>query len=271
MSEAAEVSNFVDLAGGESGTATATNEPTSAQIDTQVSAPGQQEHEPSNHDQMESNWLWADGVNGDGDKPDWLQGRYKSVADQAKAYTELEKKFGEFQGAPKDGYKFDDFDGINPEDPLVNHFAQTFKDLNLSQNGFNRIVNEFAEFQMNHAKQAMEQEYKALGPNGKQQVNQVSTWIDNTFNDDVAATMKNWLMSKADVEAVQALMSIQPSSNVPTAQGYGAQQPSYESSQEVINEKTTNWSRYQEDVNYRNSVQARLAAAVRREDKLKKG
>ena len=53
----------------------------------------------------EGEYFLSDGIKGSGDTPDWYKGdKYKSVAEQAKAYTELEKKFGGFTGAPKDGY-----------------------------------------------------------------------------------------------------------------------------------------------------------------------
>lgn len=52
----------------------------------------------------EPKFLFADGVEGTGETPEWFKSnKYKTVADQAKAYTELESRFGAFSGAPKDG------------------------------------------------------------------------------------------------------------------------------------------------------------------------
>ena len=54
----------------------------------------------------EGEFFLSDGIKGVGDQPEWYKAdKYKSVAEQAKAYTELEKKFGGFTGAPKDGYQ----------------------------------------------------------------------------------------------------------------------------------------------------------------------
>ena len=51
----------------------------------------------------EGEYFLSDGIKGTGETPEWYKGdKYKSVAEQAKAYTELEKKFGGFTGAPKD-------------------------------------------------------------------------------------------------------------------------------------------------------------------------
>ena len=52
----------------------------------------------------EGEYFLTEGIKGTGDTPEWFKAdKYKSIADQAKAYTELEKRFGGFKGAPKDG------------------------------------------------------------------------------------------------------------------------------------------------------------------------
>lgn len=51
----------------------------------------------------EGEYFLTEGIKGAGDTPEWFKAdKYKSIADQAKAYTELEKRFGGFKGAPKD-------------------------------------------------------------------------------------------------------------------------------------------------------------------------
>ena len=47
----------------------------------------------------EGEFFLSEGIKGVGDLPEWYKAdKYKSVAEQAKAYTELEKKFGGFTG-----------------------------------------------------------------------------------------------------------------------------------------------------------------------------
>ena len=49
-------------------------------------------------------WYLAEGVAGNGEPPEWFRAdKYKTLDEQAKAYVELEKRFGAFTGAPKDG------------------------------------------------------------------------------------------------------------------------------------------------------------------------
>lgn len=211
-------------------------------------------------------WFLADGVKGSGEKPEWLKEKYKTVAEQAKAYTELEKRMGEFRGSPKDGYKLEDIEGVDKDNPLVKHFAETFKELNLTQEGFSRIVSEFAQVQMNMNQQNVAEEIKKLGSNAKQEITQLNNWITNTFDEGIASTIKNWVMTADDIRALQALKAFQPRSAIPTySDAKGAAH--FESLKEVTNEKAHNFKRYKEDENYRNSLDERFAAAYLRENK----
>jgi len=55
----------------------------------------------SNGTETQSDWFYTDGVKGNGDKPEWLADKYKSVADKANGYSEIQKKFSNFTGAPE--------------------------------------------------------------------------------------------------------------------------------------------------------------------------
>lgn len=46
-------------------------------------------------------WMMAEDIKGEGDAPEWFKSnKYKTVADQAKAYASLESKLGAFTGSP---------------------------------------------------------------------------------------------------------------------------------------------------------------------------
>ena len=51
--------------------------------------------------QQEASWHYAEGVPGQGDKQEFLKDKYANITEQAKAYTELESRFGSFTGAPE--------------------------------------------------------------------------------------------------------------------------------------------------------------------------
>ena len=72
-----------------------------------------------------SEWSYADGVPGNGDAPEYFKSdKYKTLADQAKAYTDLEKKFGSFTGAPEE-YALNEDLQANKDNPLFTKFAES--------------------------------------------------------------------------------------------------------------------------------------------------
>jgi len=85
----------------------------------------------------EGEYFLTEGIKGTGNTPEWFKAdKYKSIADQAKAYTELEKRFGGFKGAPKDGYQAPE--GIEADDALFAELKTFAEETNMSQDAFDR-------------------------------------------------------------------------------------------------------------------------------------
>ena len=84
----------------------------------------------------EGEFFLSEGIKGVGDQPEWYKAdKYKSIAEQAKAYTELEKKFGGFTGAPKDGYQ--PYEGVESDDALWGELVEFGTKQNMSQAAMN--------------------------------------------------------------------------------------------------------------------------------------
>ena len=109
----------------------------------------------------EPSYYLADGVPGTGEAPDYYKAdKYKTVADQAKAYTNLEKMHGElankfqsFTGAPEQ-YEVVAPEGIelSQDDPLVSAAFEWGKENNLNQDGFNSLVELYATIEASKEK-----------------------------------------------------------------------------------------------------------------------
>ena len=84
----------------------------------------------------EGEYFLSEGIKVVGDLPEWYKAdKYKSIAEQAKAYTELEKKIGGFTGAPKEGYSI--AEGVEAEDALWQELVQFGERTNMSQAALN--------------------------------------------------------------------------------------------------------------------------------------
>jgi len=150
-------------------------------------------------------WL-LEGYKAEGERPEWFKAeKYKTVADQAKAYVELEKRFGSFSGAPKDGY--DAPEGVEADDYLFQQLAEFGKETNMSPEAFGKAwelllqQNEAAE----SAKQ--EQEMEALGPDAGKRIQQVDRYLRNNLDADQYDEVKYFVTSAKDIQLVEALIN----------------------------------------------------------------
>lgn len=166
-------------------------------------------------------WSLAENINGTGDAPDWFKSdKYSTVSDQAKAYTELEGKFGSFTGAPE-AYEFAlseqltekgiELDG---EDPLITSFTELAKDANMSQDMANKLVNMFVESQ--HAdglagedaeNDRITEQMGLLGDNAQQRVDNISNWAKANLTPEQVEGLEDATTTAAGVQAVEALIA----------------------------------------------------------------
>jgi len=157
----------------------------------------------------ENEYLLIDGVKGVGERPEWYKAdKYKTVAEQARAYTELEKKFGSFTGAPKDGYQLPE--GLDAEDELAQQVIEWGTKNNLSQEGFNDLLT--LAMAQSQATQEVnrEMELKKLGDNAAQRIKQVETFLKQKAGDKYEE-ISGLVTSADDVLLVEKIMeAIQP-------------------------------------------------------------
>ena len=177
-------------------------------------------------------WLWGSDVPGTGEAPEWLKAdKYGSVADQAKAYTDLEKKFGSFTGAPEE-YEVPDAEhfakdidlpegvefNLDKDDPLLQSFSAKAKEMGISQDGFNNLVGLYIQQQANdyaeHMTSAADQK-AALGENADQRLGNISKWAQANMDKDMYGKLYNSLTTSEAVEAVEFLIGKARNSTLP--------------------------------------------------------
>jgi hypothetical protein len=148
-------------------------------------------------------WFLSEGVGGQGDAPDWFKAdKYKTVDEQARAYQELEKRFGAFEGAPKDGvYKVNPPEGIQVEFDTENQLFQGLnkwaKESNLSQKGYDEVIGMLAQYEMS-LQPDMGEIKKQVGENADARLSSASQWAkSNLSTDEYAAFSKALTQSNA--------------------------------------------------------------------------
>ena len=125
-------------------------------------------------------WNLNDTTPGQGEKPAWFKSdKYVSVAKQAEAYVELEKRFGSFTGAPRNekgevAYKLPEA-VIKPDHPILKEFQKAAAEMQLNQTGFDKLIGMLSQYE------ALQQPNPAaakaaLGADADARISNVATW-----------------------------------------------------------------------------------------------
>ena len=87
--------------------------------------------------QDEPKWYIDENLPGPGDRPEFLPDKFKSVADMAKGYSELEKKFGqapsEYDFSKGESWMDENYDGFK-------EFAQLAKERRVPQDVIDKML-----------------------------------------------------------------------------------------------------------------------------------
>ena len=162
----------------------------------------------------EGEYFLSDGVKGVGDTPEWYKAdKYKSVAEQAKAYTELEKKFGGFTGAPKDGYSI--VEGVEPEDELWQELVSFGERTNMSQSALNDAWEILSAQEQAVEEVSMEMELQKLGDNAVERVKVVEQYMKNNLDSDTYERVRYGVNSAESIELVEALIKATAPAKLP--------------------------------------------------------
>lgn len=168
-------------------------------------------------DTPEGGWNLADGVVGEGDAPEWFKAsKYKSVSEQAKAYNELEGKFGSFTGSPED-FTINISDEltesgvvINNDDPIMEEAFKFAKEINMNQEGFDSMLNMYAMTKLaenNALALSKEDEIKSLGANGQERLNNISAWASANLSEDLMQGFQEMTGTAESVKALEHLIA----------------------------------------------------------------
>lgn len=217
---------------------------------------------PTDNGKLDANWYIDEGVLGAGDRPEWLESKFKTVKDLATSYKELEKRVGGGGTAPED-YDWGDYKELfDVENPHLADLKNKAKELKLSQDAFKALVDPFA----NYHKSLMpdvDKEIEKLGEYAKMKIDTVNQWASNHLSDNAIETLGK-ISHTADVfnlmDEIRQLHS-QTLSKVPTHVQASARIETI-SVEQVQQEIVENYDRYKGDSSYRNQLNAKLKQAT---------
>ncbi len=141
----------------------------------------------------------------------------ESAFEQAKAYTELQKKFGAFTGAPEEyeaALSEELSERFNVEDladdPIYNDYKDIAKEIGLNQDGFNRLAELYVKGQLADVEAAdtvREQEMQLLGKNADRRLENIQDWSKANLDAETQEGLMEALTSAKSVQAVESLIA----------------------------------------------------------------
>lgn len=166
------------------------------------------------------------------DRLDFVLDRYRAegrseqdaALEQAKGYNEIRKQLGGFTGAPDDyAYKIPDEMiekgvSIAEDDPLMEKAKSMAKEMNMSQEGFDQMVNMFIEtqlYEIEALKGQRDEQLKSLGPTGPQRLAGINQYINANFDEETVSYIQDMVTTAESVKAIEAL--IRAGRNAPVA------------------------------------------------------
>ena len=162
----------------------------------------------------EGEYFLTESIKGFGDAPEWYKAdKYKSVADQAKAYTDLEKKFGGFTGAPKEGYAMPE--GVDQGDELMEALQGFAEKTNMNQGSFNEAWDLLLAQSDAVEEVSAEAEIARLGDNAEGRIKTVEQFMKNNLDSETYERLRFSVNSAESVELVEALIGATAPAKLP--------------------------------------------------------
>jgi uncharacterized phage infection (PIP) family protein YhgE len=162
-----------------------------------------------------SPWLWTQGVEGQGDRPEYLMDKYGSVSDQARGYKELlmhhNDKLKGFVGTPEEGY--DRGEG-NDENAMMGMLSEVGAKYGMNQDMFSELIEQYGGImegmetqRSDESKERIAGEIKLLGENADYRLKNIADFAKGTFDEAGAEEFVNMATTAKSVEILEQLIA----------------------------------------------------------------
>lgn len=205
-------------------------------------------------------WFWDANTPGQGARPEFLPEKYKSVADVAKAYKELEQRLGT---APSE-YDFSKGQSwIEPDYEPFQKMAEFAKSKHVSQEVMDNMLETVGTY-LDEFKTDLNEEKAKLGENATARLQTLNNWAKSNLSEKAFQTLSSGMRTAEAIEALEEIRNKMLSQNtiVPTSNnaviGGGMTIEEYRS------ELHTNYEKYKKDPHFRKEMERKLENIVGR-------
>jgi len=207
----------------------------------------------------EPSWWIADGVPGAGDRPDWMPDKFKSVADIAKSYGELEKRVG---SAPKEYDISKGESWIDPDYAPFQDMLELAKNKHVPQDVIDGMLDSVGKY-LNEFSRDTKAEIAKLGERAEERLNVLDNWAKSNFSAETYDALVNNMSTAEAVKAIEEVRSKMLNNTTSIPNSNHEVNSTVPSLQDIQSEMNKNLEKYKSDPAYRRELQQKMEMAAK--------
>lgn len=206
----------------------------------------------------EPSWWLDEKTPGVGDRPEWLGSKFKTAADLAKSYSELEKRVG----VAPEKYDFSKSKYIDPEFQSFKELAEFAKGKRVPQEVMDKML-ESVDMYLGEFTTDPSEELKKLGEDAPQRLQTLDNWVKANFTDEAYNALTTSIRTADGLKAMEEIRNKMMSNTTTVPNGNSTGTANTASMADLQEELNNNLTKYKTDPKYRADIQNRLANAAK--------
>lgn len=205
-------------------------------------------------------WYWDENTPGQGERPQFLPEKYKSVADVAKAYKELESRLGT---APKE-YDFSKGQSwMEPDYEPFHEMAEFARSKHVPQDVMDKML-ESVGLYLDEFRTDMNEEKAKLGDNATQRLQTLNNWAKSNLSEKSFAALTAGMRTADQIEALEEIRNKMLSNSTMVPGGNASVTGGGPTIEEYRSELNANYAKFKTDPAYRKEMERKLESIVGR-------
>src|SRR6188768_4296078 len=211
-----------------------------------------------NDDDATPSWFIDDNVPGTGERPAWLNEKFKSAADLAKSYHELEKKFS---SVPED-YDLSKSQFIDADYEPFQEFLTLAREKKVPKEVIDKMSDSIDKY-FNEFTSDPKEELKKLGANAQDRIATLDNWAKANLSSESYEALSTNVKSASAIKALEEIRGKMMSNSTMVPPGNDSATNNVENVRELQDELTNNLAKYKSDPHYRKDLQGRIEKAAK--------
>jgi hypothetical protein len=201
-------------------------------------------------------WYIDDNIPGVGERPAWLSEKFKTAADLAKSYSELEKKFS----TTPEPYDISNSKYLTDDYQPMNDFLEYAREKRVPKDVIDKMANTFDKY-MGEFSVDYEEEFKKLGDKAKDRMTVLDNWAKANLTQKSYDALTASLTRADAILALEELGGKMMSNNTVIPSGNEAANNEVPNLDDLKAELVKNLDKYKSDSTYRKDLQDRMGLA----------